>query len=246
MTKYVVAILLTLGGCSSVVGDTRSAPEMIAAGEARGDPEAGFWRYGPFTFVGKYRIEHQWVGAYPRAAGGPSCSYAWEGETKDRYGRRAPIKAGLDMWEENGVLYQKDYNPRTGLPRPRNMTDYVIGKYRPNYPGGPIYEHERLCRTYFEPYASEYEIWLKKTSLAAMRERDQDDLTKRWKYARLLKPLKYESITFANQRAERVTWTYAFAPKGLENVQHPWSPKTSVSPSATPATYTNSRSRFRT
>ena len=218
MTKYVVAILLTLVGCSSVVGDTRSEPEIIAAGEARGDPEAGFWRYGPFTFLGKYRIEHEWVRAHPRAAGLVACSYAWEGETKDRYGRRAPIKAGLDMWEENGVLYQTDLDPLTKLPRPRNMTDYVIGKYRrPTPPREPYYDYERLCRTYFEPYASEYQIWLKKTTLAAMHERDQDDLAKRWNYARLLKPLKYESITFANQRAERVIWTYAFAPKGLES-----------------------------
>jgi hypothetical protein len=209
-------VIALLSGCTSLLGDNRSVPEVIAASEARADPEAGFWRYGPFTFQGKYRIEHEWVKAYPRATGLVGCSYAWEGETKDRYGRRAPIKAGLDLREENTVLYQNDFDPRTGLPNNRDMTIYVIGKYRPNAPGGPRYDHEALCSTAYDGIGNLFNLYLKKTSLAAMREVHETQ-TKQMRHAKLLAPLKYESIMFAGLPAEKVTEVVALGLKGMED-----------------------------
>lgn len=212
-----VLLAFLLSGCTSLVGDTRSVPEVIAASEARGDPEAGFQRYGPFTFLGKYRIQHEWIQAHPNLGGQGGCGYIWEGFTTDNRGRRTPTKAGLDMWEENGVLYQPADPARKRFESKSDMTRYVIGKYRPHAPGGPIYDHERLCRVYFEPLANEYELWLKKTSLDAMRAADEDNVAKHWKYARLTKPIRYEPTRFANLPAQRVVWTYSFAPKGRED-----------------------------
>jgi hypothetical protein len=211
-----------LSSCTSLVGDTRSAPEMIAASQARGDPEVRFQRYGSFTFLGKYRIQHEWIQAHPALGGQGGCSYAWAGTAKDEYGHFVPTRAGLDMWEANDVLYQKDFSSRTGLPQDRDMTIHVIGKYRPKAPGGPWYLHEHMCRTYFEPLANEYELWLKKSSLDAMQIEDQNTVATRWNYARLLKPIAYEAIRFANLPAQRVTWIYSFAPEGMENNPTPF------------------------
>lgn len=219
VTVFCVAFI---AGCTSLAGDTRSEPEIVAISEARGYPEAGFWRFGPFTFLGKYRIEHEWVTAYPRASGSvAACSYAWEGETKDQFGRRAPIRAGLDMWEDQGVLYQKDIHPGTKAPRPRDMTDYVIGKYRPNAPGGPRYAHEALCTTAFDGIGNLFNLYLKKATLADLRAED-DASVKRMRFAKLLEPLHYEQTKIAGLASEKMTEIVALSLKGSEEKPIRW------------------------
>ena len=37
-----------------------------------------------------------------------------------------------------------------------------------------------------------------------------------------LKPIAYEAVRFANLPAQRVTWMYSFAPKGMENNPTPF------------------------
>lgn len=208
-----ITLLIGLCGCTSPVVSSRSVADASVPRAQRGNEEARFQLYGPFNFLGQYRVQHEWLHEDPR--GSHYCRYSSvREEVRDELGQKRPAQIGLDMWEEGNTLWQRAPYLKSGA---KDMTDYVIGKYRPKAPGGPFYDHERLCRTYFEPYASEYQIWLKKADLAALRHRDEDDLAKRWNYANLIKPLNYESITFAGQRAERVVWTYSFAPKGLEN-----------------------------
>ena len=212
-----ILLLTTLSGCTSLVGDTRSVPEVIADSQARGAPEARFQRYGPFTFLGKYRIQHEWLQAHPALGGQGGCSYAWAGTTKDEYGHFVPTRAGLDMWEANDVLYQKDFSSRTGLPQDRNMTIYVTGKYRPNAPGGPRYgDHEAMCSTAFDGIGNVFKLYLKKSALISLREGDTQRVSE-WRYAKLLEPLRYEVKTFAGMQAEKVTEIASVGLKGVED-----------------------------
>ena len=220
IVKTTALLAVLLSGCTSLVGDTRSVPEVIAASEARGDLEAEFQRYGPFTFLGKYRIQHEWIQAHPRV-GLQWCHYSWAGETKNKYGQFVPTQAGLDMWEESDVLYQQSFNTRTNVAEKRDMTIYVIGKYRPNYPGGPRYDHEALCSTSYDGIGNLFNLYLKKTTLEKMREED-DRHSKQMRFAKLLEPLKYESIKFSGLSAEKKTELVALGLKGRENDPIPW------------------------
>ena len=212
-----ILLLTTLSGCTSLVGDTRSVPEVIADSQARGAPEARFQRYGPFTFLGKYRIQHEWLQAHPALGGQGGCSYAWAGTTKDEYGHFVPTRAGLDMWEANDVLYQKDFSSRTGLPQDRNMTIYVIGKYRPNAPGGPRYgDHEAMCSTAFDGIGNLFNVYLKKATLADLRDWDERRMLE-WRYAKLLEPLRYETTLVNGIPAEKLTQVVALGLKGSED-----------------------------
>ena len=214
MKWHGVALLILLSGCTSLGNDSGSAAEMRPARQ-QANPEARFQRYGPFIFVGKYRISHEWVHGDPR---GIHYCHGYDSvreDVVDELGEKRPARMGMDMREEAGMLVQRA--PYFKPDATSDKTRFVIGKYRPKAPGGPRYEHEKMCRTYFEPLANEYELWLKKTSLDAMRAQDRDDVAKRWKYARLIKPINYEAIRFANLPAQRVVWTYTFAPKGMED-----------------------------
>ena len=211
---WIVAVSIGLYGCASVESDTGSAAEIRTARQ-HAILEVRFQRYGPFIFLNKYRIEHEWLHEDPR--GIHYCRGYGSGREDiiDELGEKRPASIGMDMREEGGKLVQRSpyFKPDDVL----DMTRFVIGNYRPKAPGGPRYDHEKMCRTYFEPLANEYELWLKKTSLDAMRAQDRDDVAKRWKYARLMKPINYEAIRFANLPAQRVVWTYTFAPKGMED-----------------------------
>lgn len=211
-----VLMATTLSGCTSLVGDTRSMPEVIAASQARGGLEVRFQHYGPFTFLGKYRIQHEWLQAHPALGGQGGCSYAWAGATKDEYGHFIPTRAALDMWEENDVLYQKDFSSRTGLPQNRDMSRFVIGKYRPNAPGGPEYDHEAMCNTAYDGIGNLFNLYLKKTTLSDLREQDPQRVAK-WRYAKLLEPLKYQSILVNGVPAEKVTQIASLGLKGMED-----------------------------
>ena len=211
---------LILSGCTSLVGDTRFAPEIEAAHRRAGTPEARFQRYGPFTFMGKHRISHEWVHEDPRGIHYCQGYKSVREDIVDELGEKRPARMGMDMREEGEKLLQRaPYFKPDGV---SDMTRFVIGNYRPKAPGGPRYVHEHMCRTYFEPLANEYELWLKKSSLDAMQVEDQNSVATRWNYARLLKPIVYEAIRFANSPAQRVTWIYSFAPKGMENNPTPF------------------------
>ena len=217
-----VSLLLVLlaAGCTNLSADGTSVQANNSAGQRASSPEARFQQYGPFVFLGKYRIRHEWVHEDPRGSHYCQGYSSVREDVMDELGEKRPARMGMDMWEEGENLVQRRpyFKPDGTL----DMTRFVIGKYRPNAPGGPWYLHEHMCRTYFEPLANEYELWLKKSSLDAMQVEDKNNVATRWNYARLLKPIAYEAIRFANLPAQRVTWTYSFAPKGMENNPTPF------------------------
>lgn len=219
MRKYVIASLIGLCGCTSPVGSSRSVADANLPRTQQGNAEARFQFYGPFSFMGKYRVQHEWLHEDPRGSHYCQGYNSVREDIVDELGKRRPAQIGMEIWEEGGILQQREpYFKPDGV---EDMTRFAIGKYRPKAPGGPRYDHQHICRTYFEPLANEYELWLKKTTLDAMRAADEENVAKRWKYARLLKPIQYEAIRFTNLPAQRVVWTYSFAPKGMEDSPTP-------------------------
>lgn len=215
-----VLLALMLSGCTSLVGDTRSVPEVIAASEKRGDPEAGFQRYGPFTFLEKYRVQHEWVQAYPTLGGQGGCGYVWEGFATDSRGHRTPTKVGLNMWEENGVLYQPASPSRKHIESKSDMTRYVLGAHR--RPGsGTYFRPEPICSTAYDGIGNIFNLYLKKITLEKMRA-DDEAHSNQMRYAKLLEPIKYESTRFAGLPAEKMTELVALGLKGRENDPIPW------------------------
>ena len=194
---------LLLAGCTNLSADGQSARLSNPAAQRASGPEARFQQYGPFVFLGKYRIRHEWVHEDPY---GNHYCHGYDSVRErviDELGEKRPALMGMDMWESEDKLLQR--SPYFNAIDVMDMTRFVIGKYRPNAPGVPRYAHEHMCRTYFEPLANEYELWLKKSSLDAMQFEDQNNVATRWNYARLLKPIAYEAIRFANIPAQRVT-----------------------------------------
>ena len=215
-----VLLVLSAAGCTNLGADGQLAQSTNPAAQRAGSPEARFQRYGPFVFLGKYRIRHEWAHEDPYGSHYCHGYSSVREDVVDELGEKRPALMGMDMWEDGVNLVQRRpyFKPDGTL----DMTRFVIGNYRPNAPGGPWYAHEHMCRTYFEPLANEYELWLKKSSLNAMQIEDQNSVATRWNYARLLKPIAYDVIRFANSPAQRVTWIYSFAPKGMENNPTPF------------------------
>ena len=215
--KYLIAMLIGLSGCTNLAGDPSSTPEIRAtAGQRGGNSEARFQRYGPLTFMGKYRIEHEWLHEDPR---GSHYCHGYDSvreDVIDELGEKRPARMGMDMWEEEGKLLQRaPYFKPDGI---SDMTRFVVGVYRrPSAPREPFYDHEALCSTAYDGIGSIYSLHLKKTTLAAMRADDKLYVEKRMRYARLLEPLRYEAISFAGIPAERVVWIVSLGLKGMED-----------------------------
>ena len=214
--KYLAAMLIGLSGCTSLAGDPSSTPEIRAtAGQRGGNLETRFQRYGPFTFIGRYRIEHEWLHEDPRGSHYCQGYDSVRERIVDELGEKRPARMGMDMSEEGGKLLQRaPYFKPDGV---SDMTRFVIGKYRPNAPGGPLYDHEALCGTAYDGIGSIFSLHLKKTALAAMRADDKLYIEKRMRYARPLEPLRYEAISFSGLPAERVVWNVSLGLKGMED-----------------------------
>ena len=105
--SWVVALLAGLSGCTSLGSDSGSAADMRAAHQ-QANPEARFQRYGPFTFLGKYRITHEWLHEDPR---GSHYCHGYDSVRErvvDERGKDRPARMGMDMWEDGGNLVQRD------------------------------------------------------------------------------------------------------------------------------------------
>lgn len=215
---YVLCELL-LAGCTNLSADGHSARVSNSTGQRTGNPEARFQQYGPFDFLGKYRIRHEWVHEDPR---GSHYCHGYDSVSErviDELGEKRPALMGMDMWESEGKLLQR--SPYFKANDVTDMTRFVIGKYRPNYPGGPRYNHEALCSTSYDGIGNLFNLYLKKTTLEKMREED-DRHSKQMRFAKLLEPLKYESIKFSGLSAEKKTELVALGLKGRENDPIPW------------------------
>ena len=173
-----------------------------------------FQRYGPFIFLNKYRIEHEWLHEDPR--GIHYCRGYGSGREDiiDELGEKRPASIGMDMREEGGKLVQRSpyFKPDDVL----DMTRFVIGNYRPKAPGGPRYDHEALCTTAYDGIGTIFNLYLKKITLEGLRNWDQQRMLE-WRYAKLLEPLKYETTQVNGVVAEKLTQVVALGLKGLED-----------------------------
>lgn len=215
MRKYIIASLIGLYGCTSPGGSSRSVADANVPRAQQGNAEARFQRYGPFNFMGKYRVEHEWLHEDPRGSHYCQAYGSVKDRVIDELGQTRPARIGMDMWEDKGVLWQREpYFKPDGV---EDMTRFVIGTYRPNAPGGPRHDHEALCSTAFDGIGNIFSLHLKKTDLVTMRADDKLYVEKRMRYAKLLEPLRYEAIDFAGLSAERVIWTVSLGLKGMED-----------------------------
>lgn len=210
---WIVAVSIGLYGCASVESDTGSAAEIRTARQ-HAILEVRFQRYGPFIFLDKYRIEHEWLHEDPR--GIHYCRGYGSGREDiiDELGEKRPASIGMDMREEGGKLVQRSpyFKPDDVL----DMTRFVIGNYRPNAPGGPRYDHEALCTTAYDGIGTIFNLYLKKITLEGLRNWDQQRMLE-WRYAKLLEPLKYETTQVNGVVAEKLTQVVALGLKGLED-----------------------------
>lgn len=210
---WIVAVSIGLYGCASVESDTGSAAEIRTARQ-HAILEVRFQRYGPFIFLDKYRIEHEWLHEDPR--GIHYCRGYGSGREDiiDELGEKRPASIGMDMREEGGKLVQRSpyFKPDDVL----DMTRFIIGNYRPNAPGGPRYDHEALCTTAYDGIGTIFNLYLKKITLEGLRNWDQQRMLE-WRYAKLLEPLKYETTQVNGVVAEKLTQVVALGLKGLED-----------------------------
>ena len=210
---WIVAVSIGLYGCASVESDTGSAAEIRTARQ-HAILEVRFQRYGPFIFLDKYRIEHEWLHEDPR--GIHYCRGYGSGREDiiDELGEKRPASIGMDMREEGGKLVQRSpyFKPDDVL----DMTRFVIGNYRPKAPGGPRYDHEALCTTAYDGIGTIFNLYLKKITLEGLRNWDQQRMLE-WRYAKLLEPLKYETTQVNGVVAEKLTQVVALGLKGLED-----------------------------
>lgn len=210
---WIVAVSIGLHGCASVESDTGSAAEIRTARQ-HAILEVRFQRYGPFIFLNKYRIEHEWLHEDPR--GIHYCRGYGSGREDiiDELGEKRPASIGMDMREEGGKLVQRSpyFKPDDVL----DMTRFVIGNYRPKAPGGPRYDHEALCTTAYDGIGTIFNLYLKKITLEGLRNWDQQRMLE-WRYAKLLEPLKYETTQVNGVVAEKLTQVVALGLKGLED-----------------------------
>ena len=210
---WIVAVSIGLHGCASVESDTGSAAEIRTARQ-HAILEVRFQRYGPFIFLDKYRIEHEWLHEDPR--GIHYCRGYGSGREDiiDELGEKRPASIGMDMREEGGKLVQRSpyFKPDDVL----DMTRFIIGNYRPNAPGGPRYDHEALCTTAYDGIGTIFNLYLKKITLEGLRNWDQQRMLE-WRYAKLLEPLKYETTQVNGVVAEKLTQVVALGLKGLED-----------------------------
>lgn len=210
---WIVAVSIGLYGCASVESDTGSAAEIRTARQ-HAILEVRFQRYGPFIFLNKYRIEHEWLHEDPR--GIHYCRGYGSGREDiiDELGEKRPASIGMDMREEGGKLVQRSpyFKPDDVL----DMTRFVIGNYRPKAPGGPRYDHEALCTTAYDGIGTIFNLYLKKITLEGLRNWDQQRMLE-WRYAKLLEPLKYETTQVNGVVAEKLTQVVALGLKGLED-----------------------------
>ena len=212
--SWIVALSVGLFGCANADSDRDSAAQMRTARQQT-NLEARFQRYGPFNFLGKYRITHEWPHEDPRGIHYCSGYGNVREDIIDEFGEKRPASIGMDMWEEAGKLVQR--NPYFKPDDVLDMTRFVIGQYRPNAPGGPWYgDHEVMCSTAFDGIGNVFKLYLKKSALISLREWDARRVSE-WRYARLLEPLRYEAMTFAGMQAEKVTEIASVGLKGVED-----------------------------
>jgi hypothetical protein len=210
-----VLLIMLAAGCTNWGADGQSARVSNPAAQRAGNPEARFQQYGPLAFLGKYRIRHEWVHEDPYGSHYCHGYSSVREDVVDELGEKRPALMGMDMWEngENLVQRRPYFKPDGTL----DMTRFVIGKYRPNAPGGPRYsDHEALCSTAFDGIGNVFKLYLKKSALISLREWDAQRVSE-WRYAKLLEPLRYEVKTFAGMQAEKVTEIASVGLKGVED-----------------------------
>ena len=214
MRKYLIASLIGLCGCTSSIRSSQSAADANVSRAQQRNAETRFQLYGPFSFMGKYRVQHEWLHEDPRGSHYCQGYNSVREDIVDDLGKLRPAQIGMEIWEDAGILWQREpYFKPDGV---EDMTRFVIGNYRPKAPGGPRYDHEALCTTAYDGIGTIFNLYLKKITLEGLRNWDQQRMLE-WRYAKLLEPLKYETTQVNGVVAEKLTQVVALGLKGLED-----------------------------